>query len=397
FLIARSRLQGLMRRVFTYSAISWAAFAVGAVYRSYVIFRTGMGPPFGSLEDVGLLTGFLFMIPLVLNLGSSGTAKGRRLLGTYLDLAAMTTLGFGLVVLLLSWMARGQTWPVASRLGLGAYLASSLGYALYPPFFRTEAWTRWARTVYAGLVLGPLVLWFMVLSSALGLRIYQASAVYTVLVDSLFVIMCVLLSIAAAMRGAGSGSEDVPAPAEDVPKWPVVVVAFSMGIGLPLLIIGARTPQALPVQPWLVGTAALATVVVVFRSGLTLAEARWSGGATEAQERYRTLVESAPTSIMVADADGLILYANPAAADILDASSPADLLGRDIGEFISDETKSAQWYRQFAASLTRSGAVVRAHEPLAAGQWVLLTTTGRRIEVGATVSAITYAGGVAYL
>jgi PAS domain S-box-containing protein len=52
-----------------------------------------------------------------------------------------------------------------------------------------------------------------------------------------------------------------------------------------------------------------------------------------AEERYRTLVELAPSGVVV-ESDGIIEYANTAAAEMLGAASPKDLLGMKSEAFI---------------------------------------------------------------
>ena len=56
----------------------------------------------------------------------------------------------------------------------------------------------------------------------------------------------------------------------------------------------------------------------------------------ELEERYRTLVELSPDPIIV-DADGRYLFANPAAARLLGLSSPDELVGREITDFVAPE------------------------------------------------------------
>ena len=53
----------------------------------------------------------------------------------------------------------------------------------------------------------------------------------------------------------------------------------------------------------------------------------------EAEERYRSLVELAPDAVVVS-CGGVIEYANPAAARLVKAASPRELLGRDMRTFV---------------------------------------------------------------
>jgi len=58
------------------------------------------------------------------------------------------------------------------------------------------------------------------------------------------------------------------------------------------------------------------------------------------EERYARLVELSPDAIAVF-ADGQINFANPAAAQLMGAASPQDLVGRDVGGFVTPETRRA--------------------------------------------------------
>jgi len=58
------------------------------------------------------------------------------------------------------------------------------------------------------------------------------------------------------------------------------------------------------------------------------------------EERYARLVELSPDAIAVF-ADGRISFANPAAAQLAGATSPQDLVGRPVGDFVTPETRMA--------------------------------------------------------
>jgi len=61
----------------------------------------------------------------------------------------------------------------------------------------------------------------------------------------------------------------------------------------------------------------------------------------EWEGRYRMLVENATDMILLMDQDGMILDANPIAAKMLDMQNPEQLVGKNVGEFLSgrDEKK----------------------------------------------------------
>ena len=58
------------------------------------------------------------------------------------------------------------------------------------------------------------------------------------------------------------------------------------------------------------------------------------------EERYARLVELSPDAIAVF-ADGRINFANPAAARLAGATSPQDLVGRPVADFVTPETRMA--------------------------------------------------------
>jgi PAS domain S-box-containing protein len=63
--------------------------------------------------------------------------------------------------------------------------------------------------------------------------------------------------------------------------------------------------------------------------------------ARETQQRYRRLLEASPAAIVIYDADGTVLYANPAAADLCGADDPHDVVGRPVFEFVAEEDHDA--------------------------------------------------------
>jgi len=62
-----------------------------------------------------------------------------------------------------------------------------------------------------------------------------------------------------------------------------------------------------------------------------------TAAAEESEARYRALVESSPNGIIVHQG-GRIVFANPAAAGIAGAMAPADLVGRDVMEFVHPDS-----------------------------------------------------------
>ena len=60
----------------------------------------------------------------------------------------------------------------------------------------------------------------------------------------------------------------------------------------------------------------------------------------EAEERYRNLIEFLPDAVLVSDGDRIV-FANPAAARLVGASRPEDLVGRSLLEFFHPDYQSA--------------------------------------------------------
>ncbi len=62
-------------------------------------------------------------------------------------------------------------------------------------------------------------------------------------------------------------------------------------------------------------------------------QARLAGELAESEARYRNLVELSPDAILIHQ-DGTIAFANPAAATLVGADTPGDLVGRPLLEFV---------------------------------------------------------------
>lgn len=73
--------------------------------------------------------------------------------------------------------------------------------------------------------------------------------------------------------------------------------------------------------------------VIAFRDFTSRAKRRRA--LRDSERRYRSLVEFAPYAILVLDSSGLIVFANPAALELLEAEAPEHLLGLRIDQFRS--------------------------------------------------------------
>ncbi|HKR11428.1 MAG TPA: EAL domain-containing protein [Pyrinomonadaceae bacterium] len=102
----------------------------------------------------------------------------------------------------------------------------------------------------------------------------------------------------------------------------------------------------------------------------------------ESEERYRLLAELSPEAIIV-QSDDLIVYANPAAANLFGASTVATLLGRSVADFIHVDHR--QNFSARARHLRES-----QQSDLKAEKFVTLDGQIRDVEV--VMAAVTYDG-----
>ncbi len=61
----------------------------------------------------------------------------------------------------------------------------------------------------------------------------------------------------------------------------------------------------------------------------------------ESETRYRRLLDVSPAPIVIYDADGVIRYANEAAADLVAVDEPADIVGRPTSDFVHPDEHEA--------------------------------------------------------
>jgi len=98
------------------------------------------------------------------------------------------------------------------------------------------------------------------------------------------------------------------------------------------------------------------------------------------EERYRSLVELSPEAIIV-HRDGQVLYANPAAARLLAAAKPADLIGRNLADFTDDARRAV-----CACARADAAPLQQPHE----GRIMRLDRTV--VDVACTAAPAVYAG-----
>jgi len=113
---------------------------------------------------------------------------------------------------------------------------------------------------------------------------------------------------------------------------------------------------------------------------------RASDALKESEERYRQLVELSPFGFGIA-VDGMVVFVNPAAARLLGAASPEELVGRSILDFVHPEDLPAATER--IRQVFGEGKVA----PLREEKFVRLD--GRSVHVEVTAMPFSYQGKVA--
>jgi len=104
----------------------------------------------------------------------------------------------------------------------------------------------------------------------------------------------------------------------------------------------------------------------------------------EAEQRWKSLVESSPAGVAVIVSDGRILYANPQALGLYGVTE-AELLGRSALDFVTED-------EQDAFTTTVLSAIGRGIPPSSVQRWRLRQLSGRVTPVELGGAAITYAG-----
>lgn len=106
----------------------------------------------------------------------------------------------------------------------------------------------------------------------------------------------------------------------------------------------------------------------------------------ESQERYRLVVQHAPDAILIHDGTRFV-FANPEAAKLLSADSPQRIVGRDILDFVHEDSKDAVRDR------IRRNLLHNAPTPLREQRYVRLDGSPVEVEVEAVPFALGTAPG----
>ena len=108
----------------------------------------------------------------------------------------------------------------------------------------------------------------------------------------------------------------------------------------------------------------------------------------ESEERYRLLIDALPDGVVV-HSEGSVIFANPASASIIGVSSPDELIGKQIIEFVHPKYRKGALKRiQF--SLTNGKSLPMAEE-------IILRQDGTPIDVGVSGISFSYSGKPAIL
>jgi diguanylate cyclase (GGDEF)-like protein/PAS domain S-box-containing protein len=140
-----------------------------------------------------------------------------------------------------------------------------------------------------------------------------------------------------------------------------------------------EVPKGIPA--WMLWTGLVAALV----TASALAVGRWAAGRQlralrETEVRYRQLLELSPDAVLVF-ADGLICFANPAAAILLGVESESALSGKHIADFVEPE---------FRSKLEHPPIAPRGKTPRLRGD--VRSASGRLVDVEVTASPCQYVG-----
>ncbi len=108
----------------------------------------------------------------------------------------------------------------------------------------------------------------------------------------------------------------------------------------------------------------------------------------ESEERYRILIDALPDGVIV-HSEGSVVFANPASASIIGVSSPDELIGKQIIEFVHPKYRKRA-IKRIQLSLSKGESLPMAEE-------ILLRRDGTPIDVGVSGISFSYAGKPAIL
>ncbi len=396
---ARQRLVGNERKLWTYFSLALASFAAGGLWRTYSYFAFGVNPKTPSLEDVGLLLGVLLIAPVMLDLGSPGGTGRLRRVGTGMDLFSTMLVVFILLrVFVLRPLGLAEPGEHTVRTALfTAYAVATMGFVLFPVFFRGNAWTPWGRLIALGAAAGASG----VIATLIGVfaHAYVIGSRAGTLIDTFLVLTYCMFALSGVWRATYAAETSVGVkPLIELPQWPATAVTVLSLFAIPLTIYAAISTSD-PVETTLLATsAALLAIIVVGRSALYAYENRTVTELQRSLDRYRTPLDGAPVAIVIVDTKARILYANRAAAALAEADSRDDLIDLNLAELIPIDQRTAEAYLALETLLSTIGSGSNApEEPTVPLRAEIMTLGGRRIPIEQTATAIAYDGGPALL
>ncbi len=123
---------------------------------------------------------------------------------------------------------------------------------------------------------------------------------------------------------------------------------------------------------------------------------RAEGRLVDAEEQYRSLFDTSTNAILIRNRAGIITMVNRAAATLLNAEKPDDLIGRSYLDLVHPEDRllSAQRIEKiFQMAVAPPGSVKKGMETIRPREHRMVTLAGGIIEVESTGVAFPYKGG----
>ncbi|TLM77143.1 MAG: PAS domain S-box protein, partial [Actinobacteria bacterium] len=393
------RVTGRDRRTFATLTLSMACWSLGCAARAMYEAVLGHGAPTPSLEDAGYLLAIAALVPVVMTIGNPAHAGRLRRMRAALDWLSLMTIASAIsfVTFLRPLGIFSPTAEAARSIVLAVFVSAAAALVLYPLVFRSDPWVAWAAFVVASVGVGALVVQASVV--AMGLKLYRVGGPATTYIDAVFVTAFGLVTAAGVWRlSAQPATSAGPAPTEELPAWPGIVVSAATLLGIPLAIAVVVMTSDAMTKYFLGGAAALLAVLIISRNLGVVLEARSAAGSGAAEARYQTLVEGAPTAILVVGVEGTVLYANGTAARLLEAPTPYDLIGTSVADLLP--TRGAALKAQAETESLIEGLMQHRGRPQPAAplrRTRVRSFGGRLIDVERTASAIMYDGVPAVL
>jgi len=391
---AAARITGRDRNLFAIMALALLAWTAGCVAQAVYVIRDGKWPVAVSAEDIAFLVALGLLLYVSAEFGNPVSAGALRRAVAATDMLALFTVG-GVVSYLFIMKPLGYTRPGMDMLRmmiLLSYAALAAGLFLYPLLFRQDPWTPPATLAVAAFGMGAVMAHMTVFS--IGMGMYHAGSPSAMLSNVPFVASLALLGMSGVWRMTmmPSGATN-PGPVDELPPWPRIAVSLVTLGGVPIMILVALSSSEVATRTVMGVGVAVLSVLAISRNLLMMLEHRSAGRQDGVETRYRAIVESTPTAILVIDRNGLVLYANGVAAVLLGASTPYDLMGIDLGDLLPTRGAVLKERAEIEALLdAMSAGPLRPSRPAALRLTRMRTLAGEIIDVQRTASPIMYDG-----